>query len=99
MTKHRVKSWPEYYAPLKDGSKPFELRKNDRNYQVGDVVVFCEFDDRKGKFTGDETPKRITYMLTSTGQGSIPPLHGLMQGYAILGFADVISPALEKLTT
>ena len=33
---HTVKCYPEYFKLLLDGSKPFEVRENDRIYEVGD---------------------------------------------------------------
>lgn len=86
---HSVKSWPEFYAAVKSGNKPFELRKNDRNYQVGDILELCEYDDRKGKHTGEKMRFLITYVTTTTGPGAITPFHGLIAGYCILGLGDV----------
>ena len=40
---HRIKILPEYFNKVIDGSKTFEIRKNDRNYQVGDVLLMTEF--------------------------------------------------------
>lgn len=89
MKTHVVKSWPDFFAPIKSGERSFELRNNDRHYQVGDVLHLREFDDRTGKYTGAEIKKRITYVLTSTGPGAIPPYHGLSQGYGILALKDL----------
>ena len=35
MTEHVLKSWPEFYSPIADGTRTFDLRKNDRNFKVG----------------------------------------------------------------
>jgi hypothetical protein len=88
MKTHEVKSWPDFFAPVYNGEKKFELRNNDRDYQVGDIIRMREFDDRAGKYTGRSITKKITYVLTSTGAGSIPPYHGLLHGYAILSLDD-----------
>ena len=40
---HAVKCLPQFFAPLSDGSKPFEVRKNDRPYRVGDYLAVNEF--------------------------------------------------------
>lgn len=42
--KHELKIWPQYYHRVKDGSKTFEIRKNDRDFQVGDTVILIYFD-------------------------------------------------------
>lgn len=42
--KHELKIWPQFYCRVKDGSKTFEVRNNDRNFQRGDMVVLREWD-------------------------------------------------------
>lgn len=44
--KHELKIWPQYYCRVADGSKTFELRKNDRGFQPGDTVRLREWDDQ-----------------------------------------------------
>lgn len=86
MKVHKVKSWPEFYAAL-DGGRPFDVRKNDRNYAPGDEIVFCEYDDRKGAHTGRELRKVITHVHEGV-PGGIPPLQGIARGWCVLGLAD-----------
>ena len=40
MTTHRLKVLIKYADALMDGTKTFEVRKNDRGYEVGDKIVF-----------------------------------------------------------
>ncbi len=40
---HTVKCYPEFFRALADGSKPFEVRKNDRVYETGDFLAINEF--------------------------------------------------------
>jgi hypothetical protein len=40
---HELKIWPQYYCRVKDGSKTFEVRTNDRGYQPGDTVILKEW--------------------------------------------------------
>lgn len=86
---HRLKSWPDFFGPLLAGSRTFDIRKNDKNFAVGDTVVILEFDDRAGKFTGRELRREIVSMLEGVGSGGIPPLHGLMRGYAVLEYGQL----------
>ena len=76
---HELKILPQYYFDIKHGVKKFELRKNDRDYKVGDIVVLKPWD---GEMFLDLEPfaKRIKYILKDC------PEYGLMDGYAILGF-------------
>jgi len=80
MTEHKVKSWPEFFNDIADGTKTFDLRKNDRDYQVGDTIVFEEFKPRLGTYTGELVTCRIGHMLKE--------FPGLMPGYVILGLTN-----------
>jgi len=55
------------------GLKRFELRKNDRNYQVGDVLELTEFDPETGDCFDWCVPVRVfvTY-ITPGGQFGLP---------------------------
>ena len=44
MTRHELKTWPQYFAAVRSGKKRFEIRRNDREFAVGDVLVLREFD-------------------------------------------------------
>jgi uncharacterized protein DUF3850 len=78
-TTHYVKSWPEFYTAIKLELKTFDLRKDDRNYQPGDFIVFEEFRPGDGEgYTGNKSnPRRIIYILRE--------FEGLMPGYCVLG--------------
>ena len=41
---HELKVWPEFYRVVAGGNKRFEIRKNDRNYKVGDNLILLEFE-------------------------------------------------------
>lgn len=77
---HDLKCWPEYFAAVRDGIKPFEVRKNDRNFAVGDVLVLWEFDPTLNIHTGQYFRRRVTYVLLG-GQ------FGVESGYAVLGLS------------
>lgn len=42
MTEHILKVQAPYFDALRDGSKTFEVRKNDRAYQRGDTLLLWE---------------------------------------------------------
>ena len=44
---HDLKILAEYARPKLDGNKPFEIRQNDRNYEVGDIIHYKVIDDEK----------------------------------------------------
>lgn len=87
MKIHELKCWPDFFTPIADGSKTFDLRYNDRRFKVGDKLHLREYDDRKGTYTGREVTRRITYILEGIGGGAITPLRGLARDYCILGLA------------
>lgn len=71
---HNLKIAPEYFAAVVAGVKHAEMRFNDRNYQTGDTLNLCEWDD--GTFTGDFVSVDVTHVCELP---SIP-------GYALLSF-------------
>jgi hypothetical protein len=77
---HHLKCWPAYFADIRAGRKPFEVRWNDRGYAVGDVLVLKEFDPVAGDFTG-EIEARVVSCLFDDVQ------FGVQRGYVVLGFA------------
>ncbi|MFB0841812.1 DUF3850 domain-containing protein [Paenibacillus oleatilyticus] len=63
---HEVKTLPQYFEPAATGIKKFTIRKNDRNYQVGDTLLKREWHSGAG-YTGREAVFTITY-ITEYGQ-------------------------------
>ena len=45
---HALKTWPEFYKEIVDGSKKFEIRLNDRPFKVGDEVVLQALGEQDG---------------------------------------------------
>lgn len=60
---HDLKVSVEFFDPLERGDKPFELRLNDRDYAVGDVLWLREWDGWGETYTGRECRRRITFVL------------------------------------
>ncbi len=58
---HELKIYPKYFNAILNGSKPFEIRKNDRNFHVGDNVLLKEWDNNK--YSGRTIYAEITYVL------------------------------------
>ncbi len=57
---HELKIWPQYYCRVADGSKTFEIRKNDRAFQSGDTVILKEWDPTPINVTDNRSPKGFT---------------------------------------
>ncbi len=82
---HELKTDPEVFDAVFDGSKTFEIRKNDRNFQVGDTLTllrteFTGAEMARGKplrFTGQEFHVAVTHILHG-------PVYGLADGWCIM---------------
>ena len=87
MKLHELKIKHEYLIEVDRGRKTFELRKNDRDYQVGDLIHFIDIKDEEKVFnTWGVEPSidkdalyKITYVLKDV------PEYGLDKDYCILG--------------
>jgi hypothetical protein len=88
MTTHELKTWPLYFRAVANGSKPFEVRKDDRGFAVGDVLWLREWDPATQEYTGDECRAEVTYVLRDYA-----PAIG--EGYAVLG-VEKIQPPKER---
>lgn len=60
---HQLKTWPAEWEAIRLGYKKFELRVNDRNYLVNDVLILQEFDPDKQKYTGRAMVAPVRYIL------------------------------------
>lgn len=71
---HEIKIDTIFFPDVMAGVKRFELRKNDRDYRVGDILKMMEYDH--GRKTGRFVIVKVTYMLES--------YTGLDEGYCIM---------------
>ena len=93
MKTHDLKTDPEVFQAVLDGSKTYEIRKNDRGFSVGDTLVLRETlhtgrDMAMGSplvYTGRKVVSRVTHMLTG-------PVYGLAAGWSILSLGRAQSP-------
>lgn len=77
MQLHKLKTWPVFFRAVIDLKKPFELRKQDRDFNEGDILQLQEWDDATQEYTGRECFRIVTYVLSGTPH--------LAQGYCALG--------------
>ena len=59
---HDLKCWPEFFELAWQGLKHFEIRLNDRDYQVGDTLVLREWSKTTQSYTGRRVRRKITYL-------------------------------------
>jgi len=58
---HDLKIRPEYYSAIADGTKTFEVRYNDRGFQVNDILRLREHTGEA--YTGRVVEAVVTYLL------------------------------------
>lgn len=87
---HELKILPQYFEDVKCGHKTFELRKDDREFQTGDILMLKEFNQNKKyktinetetNFSGKKVLRQIKYILKD--------IEGLNKNYAILGIKPI----------
>ena len=93
---HDLKLETAYFDALLSGDKNFEVRRDDRGFQRGDILVLCRWGrtasgaigylDHRGwaatRLDAQSIRRRITYILTG-GQFGIEP------GYVVLGLEAI----------
>ena len=73
--KHELKTDPAVFIASQEGDKSFEIRLNDRGYQIGDHLLLRETkhsgeEMKAGKplaYTGREYLVRVKYILSGYG--------------------------------
>lgn len=88
MKTHELKLLTKYFNDVESGLKTFELRQNDRDFQLGDILILkdyyqCDTDYKDGiytppHYTNKQIEKKVVYILEG-GK------YGLQEGYVILG--------------
>lgn len=93
---HELKTWTKYYDAVDTGLKTFELRKDDRGFNVGDLLWLKEWSPDLNIYTGRSRFARVDLILRDV------PDFGLMEGYCIMQITRVqliINPDIDKPTT
>lgn len=93
MKTHILKCIQPYFDEVVAGRKQFEVRLNDKDYQIGDRIIQKEFfmahGDGSGEFTGNEIDcGTITYILKD--------YPALKEGYIVFGLSMYTSSPTAK---
>lgn len=78
MACHNLKIKPEFFDKVIKGHKRAELRKNDRNFTIDDILTLKEWDGEK--FTGREEQVIIT---------DITDLNDYAPGYVLISILQI----------
>lgn len=79
MKLHNLKIKAEYASAKLRGDKPFEIRLNDRDFQVGDVVNYTCIDS---SFFNEKISKKLYYITYITNFEQ-------KDGYVVFGDREV----------
>lgn len=88
---------PNFFEDVKKGIKTFEVRKDEDDIQVGDILFLEEWKDGDiftSGYTGRCIRKKVKYVLRDI------PQYGLQEGYCIIGLEDINNgwiPCSERL--
>lgn len=61
---HDLKVWPEFYPAMSERTKNFEIRKNDRDYRVGDRTTLRLWDPETNLYSGPQLQRTITHIMS-----------------------------------
>jgi hypothetical protein len=83
VTRHELKCWPDQFEAVVNGTKTFELRRDDRGFRVGDELLLRCWDPDGGAYTGTTVTAEVTHIL----RGAEALRFGLRPGYCVLSIS------------
>jgi Domain of unknown function (DUF3850) len=79
---HELKCWPEPFKAIQRGTKTFEVRKNDRDFAVGDCLQLRCYNPITGEYEScDPLFMWVNYILEG-------PQFGIEAGYAVMSISE-----------
>jgi len=100
--KHDLKCVPNLFQKIWTGTKTFDIRFNDRDYQTGDIIVLNELkpgfedfhltDDPENCYTGRQIVAHIPYLM-------VGPRYGLMADWVILSLNVLYQESIQLRTS
>lgn len=71
FSSHNLKTWPSGFRAIWEDRKRYEIRQNDRDYKVGDILYLLEYDPDTCLYSGRSISAQVTY-LTRGGDWDLP---------------------------
>ena len=85
---HELKTDPAVFQAVKEGRKPWEIRKNDRGFKVGDELWLKETTHTGAEIAAgaplEYTERIMAVQVTYILHG---PIYGLAEGWCIMSIA------------
>lgn len=83
MKYHVLKTWPVPFQQVMEGAKTHEFRKDDRGYNVGDVLCLTLYEpSRDLSIESVFVERRVTCITRG-------PDFGIPEGYCVMSIAPV----------
>ena len=89
MTEHVLKTWPAYFDAVERGEKVFEVRRDDRGYQKGDMVILWRYDPHPSPYHMTQSPDRARKVRGTIGWILTGGQFGLEPGYVAFSLLNV----------
>ena len=94
---HELKTDSAVFSAVLSGLKTYEIRKNDRGFEVDDTLILRETQHTGAEmaagatliYTGRLVRARVSHVLAG-------PVYGLAQGWVILSLAKATEPAAQS---
>jgi len=79
---HELKCWPDPFFAVRCGTKKYEIRKDDRSFCVGDLLLLREWSPETSVYTSRVELREVVY---KTGGGE----WGMPDGLCVLGIEEL----------
>jgi len=80
---HELKSRPHLFGPMVAGHKTHDMRRADRDFEVGDRVVLREHDHVTDTYSGRRLTGKISYITSETNPCALST-EAMAEGFALL---------------
>ena len=89
MKEHDLKVYPEFWENLARGWKTFEIRIDDRGFDLGDTLLLREWHPITKTYTGKEVRRTVTHLLRNW--------RGIQSGYVIMSLEPTSTTWLKGI--
>ena len=86
LPRHDLKCWAQYFAEVWKGDKRHEVRRNDREFEIGHTIALREYLPGQRVFTGRVVEGSITSI---THPGPVGGNARLNEGVCVFTFSEL----------
>ena len=79
---HELQLWTPCFQAVAAGTKPFDVRENDADFQVGDALLIREYDPDDQTYSGQTLLRWVSYVMPGGA-------FGVEAGWCVLGLGSV----------